>query len=121
MIINLVLYLSDYDPAKPCYGRDATPPSAMMKDFDERFRPHLNRLTSKHSATNPTTTFLIINSGLYFPYLIRYDPANARIYKEGLTESAILLCKLNKSLLESSTSVGIHRQKSLYSLKNPCI
>jgi len=53
--------------------------------------------------------------------LIRYDPANARIYKEGLTESAILLCKLNKSLLESSTSVGIHRQKSLYSLKNPCI
>ena len=44
-----------------------------------------------------------------------------RIYKEGWTERAIMLCKLNKSLLESSKSVGIHRQKSLYSLKNLCI
>ena len=44
-----------------------------------------------------------------------------RIEKEGLTERAIILCKLNKSLLESSKSVGIHRQKSLYSLKNLCI
>ena len=35
----------------------------------------------------------------------------ARIEKEGLTERAIKLCKLNKSLLESSISVGIHRQK----------
>ena len=30
-----------------------------------------------------------------------------RIEKEGLTERAIILCKLNKSLLESSLSVGI--------------
>ena len=44
-----------------------------------------------------------------------------RIYKEGWTERAIILCKLNKSLLESSISVGIIRQKSLYSLKNLCI
>ena len=36
---------------------------------------------------------------------------NPRIEKEGLTEIAIILCKLNKSLLESSISVGIHRQK----------
>ena len=41
-----------------------------------------------------------------------------RIYKEGWTERAIILRKLNKSLLESSKSVGIHRQKSLNSLKN---
>ena len=34
---------------------------------------------------------------------------------------AIIICKLNKSLLESSESVGIHSQKSLYSLKNICI
>ena len=27
---------------------------------------------------------------------------NPRIYKEGLTERAIILCKLNKSLLEGS-------------------
>ena len=39
----------------------------------------------------------------------------ARIGKEGLTERAIILYKLNKSLLESSTSVGIHKQKSFYS------
>ena len=45
----------------------------------------------------------------------------SRIHKEGLTESAIILCKLNKSLLESSKSVVIHRQKSLYSSKNLCI
>ena len=38
-----------------------------------------------------------------------------RVYKEGLTERAIILYKLNKSLLESSTSVGIHKQKSFYS------
>ena len=44
-----------------------------------------------------------------------------RINKEGLTERVIILCKLNKSLLKSSKSVGIHRQKSLYSLKNLCI
>ena len=31
-------------------------------------------------------------------------------------ERAILLCKLNKSLLESSPSVGIHRQKSLFTV-----
>ena len=36
----------------------------------------------------------------------------ARIYKEGLTERATILCKLNKSLLESSTSVGIHTLES---------
>ena len=42
----------------------------------------------------------------------------ARIYKEGWTERAKILCKLDKSLLESSKSVGIDRQKSLYSLKN---
>ena len=47
--------------------------------------------------------------------------AYARIYKEGLTERAIILCKLNKSLLEKSMSVGIHRQKSLYYLMNFCI
>ena len=41
-----------------------------------------------------------------------------RIYKEGLTEIPIILCKPNKSLLESSKSVGIHRLKNLYSLKN---
>ena len=35
----------------------------------------------------------------------------ARIEEEGLMERAIILCKLNKSLLESSISVGIHRQK----------
>ena len=44
-----------------------------------------------------------------------------RIEKEGLTEKAIILCKLNKSLLESSLSVGIHWQKSLYYLMNLCI
>ena len=53
------------------------------------------------------------------PYLTR--TMKPRIYKEGLTERAIILCKLNKSLLESSKSVGIHRQNSLYSLKNLCI
>ena len=36
----------------------------------------------------------------------KFKYAEARIYKEGLTERAIILCKLNKSLLESSTSVG---------------
>ena len=41
-----------------------------------------------------------------------------RIYEKGWTERAIILCKLHKSLLESSKSVGIHRQKSFYSLKN---
>ena len=35
----------------------------------------------------------------------------ARIYKKGQTERGIILFKLNKSLLESSKSVGIHRQK----------
>ena len=35
----------------------------------------------------------------------------SRIEKEGLTERAIMLCKLNKSQLESSISVGIHKQK----------
>ena len=35
----------------------------------------------------------------------------SRIYKEGLTERAIILCKLNKSLLESSKSVGIHSRQ----------
>ena len=40
-----------------------------------------------------------------------------RIYKEGWTERAIILCELNKSLLESSKSVGIHRQKSFYSYR----
>ena len=45
----------------------------------------------------------------------------SRIEKEGLTESVIMLCKLNKSMLESSISVGIHRQKSLYYLMNLCI
>jgi hypothetical protein len=44
-----------------------------------------------------------------------------RIEKEGLMERAIILCKLNKSLLKSSISVGIHRQKSLYYLMNLCI
>ena len=39
---------------------------------------------------------------------------NSRIYKEGLTERDIILCKLNRSLLESSLSVGIHRQKSVF-------
>ena len=48
-------------------------------------------------------------------------PASARIEKEGLTERAIILCKLNKSLLESSISVGIQRQKSLSYLMNLCI
>ena len=45
----------------------------------------------------------------------------ARIEKEGLTERAIILCKLNKSPLKISISVGIHRQKSLYYLMNLCI
>ena len=44
-----------------------------------------------------------------------------RIEKEGLTERAIILCKPSRSLLESSISVGIHRQKSLYYLMNLCI
>ena len=39
---------------------------------------------------------------------------HTRIYKEGLTERAIILCKLNKSLLENSISVGIHRQKCFF-------
>ena len=51
-------------------------------------------------------------------YRFRYIP---RIENEGLTERAIILCKLNKSLLENSKSLGIHRQKKLYSLKNLCI
>ena len=34
----------------------------------------------------------------------------SRIYKEGLTERAIILCKLNKSLLESSTSMYIGKK-----------
>ena len=33
---------------------------------------------------------------------------DAKIYKEGWMERAIVLRKLNKSLLESSKSVGIH-------------
>ena len=33
-----------------------------------------------------------------------------RIYKGGWTERAFILCKFNKSQLESSKSVGIHRQ-----------
>ena len=33
------------------------------------------------------------------------------IYKEGLTERVIILCKLNKSLLERSKSVGIIGKK----------
>ena len=46
---------------------------------------------------------------LYIPSTIntQYSP---RIEKEGLTERAIILCNLNKSLLENSMSVGIHRQ-----------
>ena len=32
-------------------------------------------------------------------------------------EEAIVLCKPNKSLLESSPSVGIHRQKSLFTVR----
>ena len=44
--------------------------------------------------------------------------SQTRIEREGLTERAIILCKLNKSLLESSISAGIHRQKSLYILLN---
>ena len=43
----------------------------------------------------------------------------SRIEKEGLTERAIILCKLNKSLLESSISVGIHRKKEFVFLKEP--
>ena len=39
------------------------------------------------------------------------DYLKPRIFKEGLTERAIIPCKLNNSLLESSTSVGIHSQK----------
>ena len=31
--------------------------------------------------------------------------------KKGLTDAAIMLCKLNKSLEQSSIKVGIHRQK----------
>ena len=45
----------------------------------------------------------------------------SRIYKEGLTKRPIILCKLKNSLSESSTSVGIHTQTILYSLKNLCI
>ena len=41
-----------------------------------------------------------------------------RIEKEGLTERAIILCKLNNSLLESSVSVGIHL---VYIGKKVCI
>ena len=36
------------------------------------------------------------------------------IYKEGQTERAIILCKLDKSLLKISPSVGIYRQTSLF-------
>ena len=46
---------------------------------------------------------------------------DARIFKEGWMERAIVLSKLNKSLLESSISVDIHRQKSFYYLMNLCI
>ena len=53
--------------------------------------------------------------------LANFDPFGPRIEKEGLTERAIILDKLNKSLLESSISVGIYRQKSLYYLMNHCI
>ena len=43
----------------------------------------------------------------YFKCLGFYLRQNTpRIYKEGLTERAIILCKLNKSLLESSKSIG---------------
>ena len=38
-----------------------------------------------------------------------YIHSRPRIEKEGLTERAFILCKLNYSLLESSKSVGIHR------------
>ena len=65
----------------------------------------------KCSQTNLKGGHLInqfINSSFMMLYVF--------IEKEGLTERAILLCKLNKSLLESSISVGIHRQKSLYYL-----
>ena len=49
-----------------------------------------------------------------FTYYLEFS----RIYKGGWTERAFILCKLNKSQLESSKSVVIHRQKSFYSLKN---
>ena len=42
-----------------------------------------------------------------------------RIKKEGLTERAIILCKLNKSLLESFISVGIRRGKKFVLLNEP--
>ena len=44
-----------------------------------------------------------------------------RIYKEEQTERAILLCKLNKSMLESSISVGIQytQVKKFVFLKEP--
>ena len=47
----------------------------------------------------------------YFRYII------SRIEKEGLTERAIILCKLNKSLLESSTSVAHFMYRILDSKK----
>ena len=36
---------------------------------------------------------------------------NQEFRREGWTETAIIVCKLNKSLQQSSISVGIHRQK----------
>ena len=36
---------------------------------------------------------------------------NQESRREGWTDAAIMLCKLNKSLLQSSIKVGIHRQK----------
>ena len=77
---------------------------------------YLNSTTRSFTFTIMGLTRLVIVSRQKIMYYLYY--MWPRIHKEGLTD---LLCKLNKSLLESSISVGIHRQKSLYSLKNLCI
>ena len=75
-------------------------------------------LNLKYHKVASRNTFLFRKSYLKCFKLRFATKQEARIYKEGWTERAKILCKLDKSLLESSKSVGIDRQKSLYSLKN---
>ena len=58
---------------------------------------------------------VLLAMSFYHAFFSELDP---RIEKEGSTERAIILYKLNKSLLEISIFVGIHKQKSLYVLLN---
>ena len=72
---------------------------------------------------NQALDFISVLPRLYMSGIVGYVLFTLTYHVSHMSKSyqAIILCKLNKSLLESSKSVGIHRQKSLYSLKNLCI